>query len=607
MPTPRPAGRRGPPIAGTIAAAGLLALIAGCAGPIREVTEAELRRSVMDAVQRELAEPSNSPEVRSADRDANVRELRLSDERLAELNERSGPGSYTADASELPLQRDLLDRPQRVVSISLERSIRSAVDQNLSVQFAQLTPAISEAQVVAAEAAFDWVLFADAEFSETDQPNPATATLTPEESATSNETQTYTGGLRRTLTSGGTLTLQQVLTESDNRARDDVDPNPANRVAISAALTQPLLQGAGSDVALATVRLSRNAERSAVASYQAELLNLIEQVEQAYWDLYVAHGALKIQQRLLERGIAVRDQVRERQLLDATPAQVADASARVESRRGDVLRAQTSLRDASRRLQVLINDPDLTVGSEVVLIPSDDAQDEPFEFSLFDLITTAVSRRPEIEQSVLSIDDTSIREQVAENGLLPSLDLRTQIQLNALDDDYSGAYGDVFDGGFVDYLIGIAFEQPIGNRAAEAEFRRRRLERMQAVISYRNTVQQVLLELKTALDLAVLNYRLIEQTSVARIAAAEVLRALLVEKDTISGYTVERLDLELNRQESLASAEIAELRAVADYNIAIAQLHSASGTALERNGIVFDAPDANESLNEDGSRRRGAP
>ena len=563
----------------------------------------------MDAVQRELGEASAHREMRLSERDGTVRELRLSEDRIAELNTIAGPQAYPDrnDPSTLPMQLDLLDRPQRVVSVSLEHAIRSAVEHNLSTQFARLSPAISEAQVVAAEAAFDWVLFADAEFSETDRPNPSNQFFGENEAATSTVDQRYSAGLRRALTTGGTLTLQQALTETDDRARDDLSPDPANRAALSASLGQPLLRGAGSDVALATVRLNRNAERSQVAAFEANLLDLVEQVEAAYWDLYVAHGALRIQERLLQRGVEVRNQVRERQLLDATPAQVADASARVETRRGDLLRAQTALRDASRRLKTLINDPHLTVGSEVVLIPSDRAQDEPFEFSLFDLITTAVSRRPEVSQSILSIDDTSIREQVAENGRLPTLDLRVQMQLNALDEDYEGAFEDQFDGGFVDFLVGLAFEQQIGNRAGEATLRQRRLERMQAVISYRNTVQQVIFELKSALDVAMLNYRLIEQTQVARLAAAEVLRALLVEKDTISGYTVERLDLELNRQESLAASELAELRAIADYNTAIAQLHSAAGTALERNGIELDAPDAKTSLTPGGERRRGAP
>ena len=136
---------------------------------------------------------------------------------------------------------------------------------------------------------------------------------------------------------------------------------------------------------------------------------------------------------------------------------------------------------------------------------------------------------------------------------------------------------------------------PIGNRRAEAELRRRRLERMQSVLSYRNTVQEVVTEVKSALDRILLNYRLIAQTRDARLAASESLRVLVVEKD-IAGYTVERLDVELNREESLAQAEREEVQALIEYNTAIADLFQAMGTSLERNGVRFVVPTSDDVL-----------
>ncbi len=51
----------------------------------------------------------------------------------------------------------------------------------------------------------------------------------------------------------------------------------------------------------------------------------------------------------------------------------------------------------------------------------------------------------------------------------------------------------------IDYLLGLRFEHPLGNRAAEAELRRARLERSQAVLAYRATVQSIVLDVKRAL------------------------------------------------------------------------------------------------------------
>jgi outer membrane protein TolC len=141
----------------------------------------------------------------------------------------------------------------------------------------------------------------------------------------------------------------------------------------------------------------------------------------------------------------------------------------------------------------------------------------------------------------------------------------------------------------------LLFEQPIGNRGPEANFRQRRLERLRGVVTYQRVVQDVVLDVKNALDNVVTNYRLIAQAKTSRIAAAEALRTLQVEKQlTDLGYSVERLAVEFTQQEALAAAERAEVLALINYNTAVAELHRAMGTTLARNRINFVVPDANQ-------------
>ncbi len=69
-----------------------------------------------------------------------------------------------------------------------------------------------------------------------------------------------------------------------------------------------------------------------------------------------------------------------------------------------------------------------------------------------------------------------------------------------------------------------------------------------------------------------------------------------MQEQTIQSLTPDFLDLKFRRQESLAQAEAAEQQALTDYNISLAEYEAATGTALERSGIIFDVPDveANE-------------
>ncbi|MFI4894020.1 MAG: TolC family protein, partial [Phycisphaerales bacterium JB058] len=346
-----------------------------------------------------------------------------------------------------------------------------------------------------------------------------------------------------------------------------------------------------SDYALSQIRIAENAERDEVATLEMSVISTLRQTEEAYWGLVQAHQNLLIQQRLLERGIEVRDKIVNRRDLDATDAQIADAKAEVESRKAQVIRAQRNLRAASDSLKVLINDPDLTIGSEVLLLPADIAIDEPIRFSLVDAVTTALTERPEIARALLSIDDSTIRKQVARNQLLPRLDLEISARFSALDEDASDAYGDVWEGSFVDYIIGLSYEYPIGNRAANAALRQRQLENIQAVTSFQNTVQQVVLEVKNALRDTVAGYKLIAQTRASRVAATENLRAFEVVIETSGGYSAFNLDQWLSRQQALALAEAEEVQALVNYNIAISRLYAAIGRTLERNGIKFVVPE----------------
>jgi outer membrane protein TolC len=117
---------------------------------------------------------------------------------------------------------------------------------------------------------------------------------------------------------------------------------------------------------------------------------------------------------------------------------------------------------------------------------------------------------------------------------------------------------------------------------------------MQTVLAYKNSVQTVITETKAALDRTLDSYKQIAQTADARLAASEVLRVLLLEKQFDQGISVERLDLELNRQESLAQAEREEVQSHVEYNANLADLFAAMGTLLERNRIEMVVPTSSD-------------
>ncbi len=613
MNQPNPARRSATRAVTASVSAGVLLWAGGCSSsPLAERTEAELRRSMLDALKREIAQAEDGKEpVRLARTEPNTAKLEIRPEHLeqvekeystaadlARVQARAGEG---VDAIALLAGDDLMGRPTRTVGVSLERSVRTAVANNLSAEFARFAPAINQATIVEAEAAFDWLLFGSASYQDSSIPQAGSGLGGGSVGVVRNDSTSWnaSAGLRRSFTTGGALGITHSIGSTDVDSTffgSTPEPNPARNANFEVELNQPLLRGFGETVNTAEIRLARNAERGSVSDLRAELISTVTETERAYWTLVQRYQELVILTRLLERGEQVRDDILARRVQDARQAQVADAIARTERRRGDLLRARQALRRASDNLKRLVNDPALPVGSETLLVPLDMPVAEEISVSLLDAITTAVAERPELDRALLSIDDAQIREQVARNLRQPRLDLQARARLLGLDDSLGDAYEDSVANRFVDdWLIGAAFEQPLGNRAGEAAFRRARLQRMQSVVGYRRAVQNVVLEVKTALDAVKTNHSLIEQSTLSRIAQGEALRTLGVEKElTNLGFTVERLNLELNQQESLAQAQIAEIGAVINYNIALADLFAAMGTTLERSRIDLIVPDANQ-------------
>lgn len=585
-----------------IAGTSVALVLTGCATPFEDNTSGDtLRGSVMSSVARDLGGTAGEePQFRTIERDEPDRAgLEFSEERLEELNMMAG---LDAEGSDEPptLTADLLGSTELdTATLSLDQAVLAAVRNNLDVAVARYQPAVSTQELREAEAAFDFVLFANATWDNTFEPAQSTSFG----GASTNDRDTFTidGGLRRLLTTGGTAELSTMYTYSDDESEGvSLEPDPANSAAVTASLAQPLLRGFGERVTLAEVRLAQNAELDSIEGLRAELLTAILDTERAYWNLFAAQQRLLIQQRLLERGIGVRDTLKSRldAQFDVRPAEYSDAVARVEQRRGDIISAENDLRRASDALKLIINDPALPISGETLILAADRVADTPISYALLDQIGSAVANRPAVRRAALTVDAQRINRDVAENGLLPDLNLTLEAEFAGLESDGGTAYGQVFEGQYVSTLIGLAFQRALGNNAEEAAFTAARLRVASALATYQQTVRVVIDDVKASLRAVDTSYRLIEQSRTSRLAAAENLRTLLVEKELTRGLTADFLDLEFTRQELLAQAELAEIQALIDYAVALAELDAATGTALDRRGIDIVVPEAEELLEQ---------
>jgi len=481
------------------------------------------------------------------------------------------------------------------VQLSLKSAIAAAVRNNLSVQGSRIEQSIAETDVVKAEAAFDAVLLAGSGYQTNSVPPPPinipgglNDAFAPDNSQTSLST-----GIQKRLISGGTVAASVNMDYTQQNASIY---NPGNywTNTVNFNLSQPLLQGFGSDVNEAQIRLARNRDRASVVNLRQTLLNVVEQTEIQYWTVLYARQQVVAAAWLLKVGSEVRDVLKKRLNFDATVADYALAVAIVEQRKANLIRAWLKSRDESDRLKLLMNDPAVSVGTDSLMVPVDLLCQQPIKYNLRDAIVTAVEQNPSIATAVLRIDDAAIGMLVADNGRLPQLGLLAGVSLSGQDTDngsdgsMTGAFSEVADANYVSWLAKLAFSQPIGNRAAEAQYRQARLQRSAAVISYQSAIENAVFAVKTSLRGVTTSYELIDQTRASRLAAAESVRSLAVLEQTLAALTPEFLQTKFVAQDRLATSYLAEIESMVNYNTAMARLYNAMGTGLTMNRIEIE-------------------
>jgi outer membrane protein len=556
--------------------------------------EASLSRQVIDSHRKALlteAGSATSAQPRVAE-DPKLAEI-MARRELLEKN--SGPKAeiYAEMIRKgLPVGPSLDGSKVQFVELSVNEAVRRALDHNTDLKLARLAPAISEAQRQAAEAAFDFIFFTGGNFGKNDSPQavPVIGAIPVGTSVRVQDTASLNTGIRKPLESGGSLTFSTGADYVNNKTPGfslSPDPGWTNNLLID--LSQPLMRNFGTEVNRAQIDLTENLNKRDRLQLIRQTQRTVADVEEVYWQVSLARQQLVIRQRVLEATIRTRDTVFNRKELDGGPIQQAQAQTSVEAGRRDVIEAQRGLRDAIDQLKRLLQDPDLPLAGETLVATGDDPAIVAVEANLLDAVTTALRRRPEVQQAMLEIKDAGIRQKVAENQALPQLDMNAQVRYLGLGDGFSSGYDQLADGDFIEYLVGAQFEQPIGNRAGEANLRAAKLNRSAAVVRYKSVTRDVVAEVKQALRRLRTSWTLIRVSGDARLAAAENLRGL-GELAKTERLTPSFLDLLLNAERSVANAEVIEYNAIIDYNIAIGRFHEATGTSLERKQIQIRQP-----------------
>ena len=482
-------------------------------------------------------------------------------------------------------------------NLSLKEAVRMALEQNLDLSIERVNPLIAHEQIGAEQGAFDPVFSLFTPFGRSERPvNSALEQLesglllqkifTPETS--------FMGKLH-TGTQYGLSLVSPLLTTNNPQRIFTRSYQPV----LAFNLTQPLLKDFGIEVNLVKVRQAEKNEKKALLGVESKMLTVIRDVEISYGTLFfaqqqvkVAQGGLSLAQDLVERLARMKETGL------ATALDVLEAKSAVDARRADLVRARGEVIKGEAQLRLLI-DPRLTLARRIL------ASDAPAEGKLpervQDIMERALSKRPQIPEQEIVIENLALEERLAENNTLWRLDLVGTVGFTGLSgrglgpnvtdlpkqledrDTFGEAFADYFTRKSMNWLIGMQLKIPIGNREAQAKLEGTRLRRRQEELRLSLLKSQIGVEVESAFyDVMAEQAKLIAARGAASVAREQLTAQ---EKELAAGRTTVRKVLEA--QDSLARAEGAEIQALVSYGNVRARLDAAQGLSFDTYGLVI--------------------
>jgi outer membrane protein TolC len=209
----------------------------------------------------------------------------------------------------------------------------------------------------------------------------------------------------------------------------------------------------------------------------------------------------------------------------------------------------------------------------------------PYDVDPERLTAAALRQRMEILDLELQIAEQTATVRVARNGLLPLVNLTYTYGVTGLGSTAGQAFSQVWVKNADSHQFGLQLQVPIGNEAARSKLRQAMLTRMQTLATREQQSLQIREDIATAADTL--------RTDWERIVAAK-------QRTALSSRTLEvevrqfKLGLRtstdvLIAQSDLASAELAEVSAVSDYQIAQVDIAFATGTLLGASHVDWQA------------------
>jgi outer membrane protein len=383
---------------------------------------------------------------------------------------------------------------------------------------------------------------------------------------------------------GGVLPLGTRYTLSGGVA-DTYGTSPENSAGqIGVSVRQPLLNGFWMDQNRLTISAAKNNLKLSEQGLRSQLISTLTAVENAYYELIYARENVKVQQEALTLAQTQLDQDKQRvQVGSLAPLDVQQDEAQAAQSRANLIAAQNTLSVDQNALKNLITDQYAQWhDAEIQPLATLAAARESFDIQ--DSWNKGMTLRPDFLQAKLNLEQQGIQLKYDRNQVFPSLDLTASYGYNGAGREFNDAFGQYATANRPYYSYGAEFSVPLSNAKARNAYQTDKATEHQLLLKLKQLEQNVMVQIDNAVKQAQSAWESAEATRQARTYAEAALDA--EQKKYAVGKSTTFTVLQL--QKNLTSARSDEIRALANYNQALANLAAAEGSTLQRRQLDVD-------------------
>jgi HAE1 family hydrophobic/amphiphilic exporter-1 len=405
--------------------------------------------------------------------------------------------------------------------------------------------------------------------------------------------------------------------------------------------TQPLMRNFAIDANRRSIQVAKKTLDLTDSQFRQRVIEIINSVQRAYWDLVYAIRNEGIARDSVELARTQLDN--NRKMVEAgtlAPIELRSTEAQLETAKGNVIVALQGVTTAENALKILLlKDASDKMWSSAIA-PTDEPRSSQPTFDLDEATRLALKNRPELDQIKIQTEQKNIDIKYYKNQTKPQVDLFgnygsvglagtpstivsgsagfdnvTQGVLDNLNlalarlnlatfnpappttsvlgsrvlPRFNGGYfqslSNLFGQDFKTYQIGVRVSLPWRNRTAEGNLGRSLAEQRQLDARQRQVVETVQVDVRNALQAVVASAQRLEAAKAAELAAKAQLNG--EQERYRAGLSTNFVVLQ--RQTDLSVARGNTVRALTDYNKALADLQRVTGLTLVSNNVQVPA------------------